>query len=213
LGCSSYHRRRLSRLDLKPINIGMKLVYIHGANATSESFNYIRSKVGEGTDINYDSRNGFENNLKDMLDQLKYIKDIAFVAHSLGGIYALHIANAIPKQVLGAVTISTPYGGAEVADYAQYFLPFSRLMRDIGPSSWVMRQSDCIKIKHLWTNIVTMKGQSPFIIEHNDGVVTINSMRHHVDMELVEVDYNHYEVVLSDTAVDIIKERIKKFKK
>jgi hypothetical protein len=38
-------------------------------------------------------------------------------------------------------------------------------------------------------------------------------MKHHDDMELVEVDYNHYEVVLSDQIVGIIKERIKKFKK
>jgi pimeloyl-ACP methyl ester carboxylesterase len=191
----------------------MKLVYIHGANATSESFNYIRSKIGDGIDVNYDSRNGFENNLKDMLTQLKNIKDIFFVAHSLGGIYALHLANAIPKQVLGAVTISTPYGGAEVADYAQYFLPFSRLMRDIGPSSWAMRQAVRIKIQHPWTNIVTLKGQSPFIIAPNDGVVTIDSMRHHADMELVEVYYNHYEVVLSDKTVRVIQERTKKFVK
>jgi pimeloyl-ACP methyl ester carboxylesterase len=188
-------------------------VYIHGANATSESFNYIRSKIGDGIDVNYDSRNGFENNLKDMLAQLENIKNIFFVAHSLGGIYALHLANAIPKQVLGAVTISTPYGGAEVADYAQYFLPFSRLMRDIGPSSWAMRQADCIKIQHPWANIVTLKGQSPFIIAPNDGVVTIDSMRHHVDMELVEVYYNHYEVVLSDKTVRVIQERTKKFVK
>jgi len=191
----------------------MKLVYIHGANATSESFNYIRNKIGDGIDVNYDSRNGFENNLKDMLVQLKNIKDIFFVAHSLGGIYALHLANAIPEQVLGAVTISTPYGGAEVADYAQYFLPFSRLMRDIGPSSWAMRQTDCIKIQHPWANIVTLKGQSPFIIAPNDGVVTIDSMRHHADMELVEVYYNHYEVVLSDKTVRVIQERTKKFVK
>jgi pimeloyl-ACP methyl ester carboxylesterase len=191
----------------------MKLVYIHGANATSESFNYIRNKLGRGIDINYDSRNGFENNLKDMLVELKDVKDIAFIAHSLGGIYALHIANAISDQVLGAVTISTPYGGAEVADYAKYFLPFSRLMRDIGPSSWVMRQSDKIKIKHPWTNIVTVKGQSPFMTEPNDGVVSIASQCHHEDMELIEVSYNHYEVVLSDVAINIIKERTKKFKK
>ena len=189
----------------------MKLVYIHGANATSESFNYIRDKLGKGIDINYDSRNGFENNLKDMLAQLKKVKDVAFVAHSLGGIYALHIANTIPSQILGAVTLSTPYGGAEVADYAQYFLPFSRLMRDIGPSSWVMKQADKIKIQHPWTNIVTIKGQSPFMHEPNDGVVTIASQKHHADMELIEIDYNHYEVVLSDRVVNIIKERTNKF--
>jgi pimeloyl-ACP methyl ester carboxylesterase len=191
----------------------MTLVYIHGASATSESFNYIRSKLGSGIDINYDSRNGFENNLEDMKAQLKDSKNIAFVAHSLGGIYSLHLANAMPEKVLGAVTLSTPYGGAEVAEFAKFFLPFSRLMRDIGPSSWVMKQAGQIKIQHPWTNVVTLRGQSPFIPEANDGVVSIASQRHHSDMELVEVEYNHYEVVLSDQVIDIIKERVKKFKK
>ena len=191
----------------------MTLVYIHGASATSESFNYIRSKLGEGIDVNYDSRNGFENNLKDMLEQLASVGNIAFVAHSLGGIYALHIANAIPKQVVGAVTLSTPYGGAEVADYAKYFLPFSRLMRDIGPNSWAFKQADKIKIQHPWTNIVTTCGQSPFMLAHNDGVVTVASQKHHEDMELIEVDYNHYEVVLSDEVLKIIKKRINLLRK
>ena len=191
----------------------MTLVYIHGASATSESFNFLRSKLGKGIDINYDSRNGFENNLADIIAQLKDVKDIAFIAHSLGGIYALHVANAMPDQVVGAVTLSTPYGGAEVADYAKYFLPFSRLMRDIGPNSWAFKQADNIKIQHPWTNIVTVKGQSAFMLAHNDGVVTVASQKHHADMELLEVDYNHYEVVLAEPVVKIIKERVKKFKK
>jgi hypothetical protein len=58
-----------------------------------------------------------------------------------------------------------------------------------------------------------VKGQSPFILAANDGVVTIASQEHHEDMELVPVDYNHYEVVLADPVINIIKERIKKFKK
>ena len=191
----------------------MQLVYIHGASATSESFNYIKSKIGDGIAVNYDSRNGFENNLAAIKEQIGKTKDIFFISHSLGGIYSLHLANAIPKQVLGAVTLSTPYGGAEVAEVAKFFLPFSRLMRDIGPSSWAMKEASKIKIQHPWTNVVTVKGQSPFMAEANDGVVTISSMKHHEDMELVEVDYNHYEVVLSDEIIKIIKERIKKFKK
>jgi hypothetical protein len=125
----------------------------------------------------------------------------------------LHIANSIPDQIKGAVTLSTPYGGAEVADVAQFFLPFSRLMRDIGPNSWAMKQAKEIKIQHPWTNVVTVRGQSPFLLDHNDGVVTIASQKHHDDMELVEVDYNHYEVVQAEPVVKIIKERIKKFRK
>ena len=114
----------------------------------------------------------------------------------------------MPEQVHGAVTMSTPYGGAEVADYAKYFLPFSRLMRDIGPSSWAMKQADRIKIQHPWTNVVTVKGQSPWMLAPNDGVVTISSQRAHPNMELIDVELNHYEVVLNDQVVDIIKQRI-----
>jgi len=191
----------------------MLLVYIHGANATSESFNYLREHVHEHKDlvINYDSRNGFQKNLTDMMYQLTDCHDIFFICHSLGGVYALHLANAMPKQVLGAVTLSTPYGGAEVADVAKYFLPYSRLLKDIGPNSWAMRQASKIDVQHPWTNIVTIKGDSPWVLGHNDGVVTISSQRHHAkDMELIEVGYNHYEVVLNEQVVDIIKERIKK---
>ena len=187
----------------------LKLVYIHGASATSESFNYIRTKLGDGISITYDSRNGFKQNLENMRTELRPFDNLFFVAHSLGGIYALHLANAIPAQVLGAVTLSTPYGGAEVADVAKYFLPFSRLMRDIGPSSWAMQQAHNIKLQHPWTNVVTVKGQSPFIIEPNDGVVTISSQRYHKGMELVEVDFNHYEVVLSEQVIEVIQERIR----
>jgi pimeloyl-ACP methyl ester carboxylesterase len=81
----------------------MNLVYIHGANATSESFNYIREHVGQGLVVNYDSRNGFQHNLAAMKQELYDVKDMFFVAHSLGGIYALHLANHFLQQVRGAV--------------------------------------------------------------------------------------------------------------
>jgi len=190
----------------------MKIVYIHGANATSESFNYIRQKIGgESILINYDSSNGFENNLKLIKQQLGRNTQLFFVAHSLGGIYAVHLANDLSSQVMGGVTISTPYGGAEIADLAKYFLPFNKLMRDISTSSWVINEVKSMKIKHPWTNVVTVRGKNPWMVEPNDGVVTIVSQEYHSgDMELVEVDYNHYEVMMSDLVVDIIKNRMEK---
>jgi pimeloyl-ACP methyl ester carboxylesterase len=188
----------------------MVLVYIHGASASSESFNYIREHIsGNDLVINYDSRNGFEKNLADMRYQLEKHSKIFFICHSLGGIYALHLANEIPDQVVGAVTLSTPYGGAEVADIAKYFMPFSRLLKDIGPNSWVMRQTGKIKVTHPWCNIVTTKGTSPWIAQPNDGVVTIASQQHHgQDMELIDLAHNHYEVVLNKQVIQIIKDRI-----
>ena len=180
----------------------MLLVYIHGASATSESFNYIRQHIkGNELLINYDSRNGFEKNLENMRALLSAQKNMFFICHSLGGIYALHLADLFSNQVSGAITLSTPYGGAEVADVAKYFLPYSRLLKDIGPTSWAIDKP--------WTNVVTTQGSAPWIPAPNDGVVTISSQRKREDiMDLIELDCNHYEVVLNDQVIEIIKERL-----
>ena len=193
----------------------MKIVYIHGASASGSSFNYIREHLNHKDELvlEYDSRDGFANNLEKLHTQLKKYKDMFFVCHSLGGIYAVYLADMLSKKVLGAVTLSTPYGGAEVADYAKYFFPFNRLIRDVGPHSSPMKKVDTIEIKHPWTQIVTTKGESPWIHVANDGVVTVSSQQHRNDMEFVDLHTNHYEVVMRPEVVDIIKDKISKYEK
>jgi pimeloyl-ACP methyl ester carboxylesterase len=190
------------------------IVYIHGASATAESFNFIRDHIKDkNIAIEYDSAHGFEENLNEMKQVIQKYTNIIFICHSLGGIYALHLADSFPNRVKGAITMSTPYGGAEVADYAKYFLPFSRLLKDIGPNSWPMRTAKDIKIRHPWVNIVSTAGKSPWMNVPNDGIVTIASMKkHQQDMDIIEVDVNHYEVVISHAVLDIIKERLEKLK-
>ena len=62
--------------------------------------------------------------------------------------------------------------------------------------------------KH-WTNVVTTRGNSPFITSPNDGVVTLESMKRlSTQMELVTLETTHYEVVLSPKTVNIINDRI-----
>jgi len=189
----------------------MKIVYIHGANATSDSFNYIRNYI-KGYDevaLEYDSRDGFYNNLEYLEKKMRRIKDAFFVCHSLGGIYALYLTDRFPSKVIGAVTISTPYGGAEAADYAKYFLPFSKLLQDIGTNSRPIKTANTISVQHPWTQIVTTQGNSPWINEPNDGVVTIKSMKHRQDVEQIEIESNHYEIVINPTCVNLIKNKIK----
>jgi tRNA(Glu) U13 pseudouridine synthase TruD len=60
----------------------------------------------------------------------------------------------------------------------------------------------------IWTNIVTVAGASPFMLEANDGVVTLESMRHRKDIRLVDVDCNHFEVVLNEHTIDVIEQSI-----
>lgn len=191
----------------------MKIVYIHGANASGASFNYIREHIKHDDEliIEYSVIDGFEHNLDMMTRLLVDADNLFFICHSMGGIYATHLAHKFREQTIGAVTMSTPYGGAALADYAKYFLPFSRLMQDIGPNSRPMRLTNKIAINHPWCNIVTTKGNSPWIIKPNDGVVTVASQRYRKDMEFEELPWNHYEVVISPKTVNIIKNKIKEY--
>jgi hypothetical protein len=81
-------------------------------------------------------------------------------------------------------------------------------MKDIGTMSDPMRDAKKLPAPPRWANVVTTCGDSPWIHERNDGVVTIDSMRSRTDFELIELPLNHYEVVLSNQVVEIILDRI-----
>ena len=191
------------------------IVYIHGASATAESFTHIRQFVRDEFEepdivLEYKSDNGFANNLESMKGQLDDAERLFFVSHSLGGIYSLYLADYYRETTAGGVSMSTPYGGSEEADFARYFLPFNRLMKDVGSMSRPMVESRNIPAPPNWTQIVTTVGASPWINKANDGVVTLKSMRYRTDFELVEMPFNHYEVVLSNDVVKLILDRIRK---
>jgi pimeloyl-ACP methyl ester carboxylesterase len=186
----------------------MRYLYIHGANATASSFNYIKSHLAaDAIDLEYRSSDGFRRNLERMCEEIQHQHDLFMVGHSLGGIYALHLANLLPRNMLGAVTISAPYGGVGVAEIAQWLMPHSALLRDVAPSSSVMLSTMRLPLLHPWHQIVTTRGDAPWIPITNDGVVTLQSMRARQDMELIDVDLNHYEIMQSPRTVEIIRSR------
>lgn len=186
----------------------MRYLYIHGANATAQSFNYIKGQLGGSSlDLEYHSSDGFNHNLDAMCETISKEQALFIVAHSLGGIYALHLANQLPKNILGAVTISTPYGGVGIADLARWVMPHNQLLRDIAPSGRIITRTMRLPLLHPWCQIVTTRGDAPWIPLTNDGVVSLQSMRARPDMDLVEIDLNHYEIMQSDQVVEIIRAR------
>lgn len=184
-----------------------KLVMIHGANASSKSFAYIRSQLPnwDCTMINYNSADGFYYNLERIVQHTKTLGPLFIVAHSLGGVYALHMLQHLNiKQVF---SVSTPFAGSAIADWGRYMLPNYQLFRDIGTRSQPIVQAKSIDITIPWTQVVTTKGAVPWHKGDNDGVVTVSSMNCRNDMEHVYVDENHYEVLASDYVVNLIKEK------
>lgn len=187
-------------------------VFIHGARATSASFNYIRTKLDDHfpdrTDVllSYGSNESFLTNLDKMVEELDNAGDeLFFIGHSLGGIYAFHLANSLSERTIGGVTISTPYGGSVEAYFLRFLMPQSALLADIVPSSAIMQCASSNSLTVPWANIVTTGGGSPFIVSRNDGVVTYSSMTANQNMNFFYIEENHYEILLSTSTIGIIK--------
>jgi pimeloyl-ACP methyl ester carboxylesterase len=188
----------------------MLTIFIHGATASGASFNYLRSDLdGEHLVLEYDSEDGFFYNLDQLSKQIEAARsrELFFIGHSLGGIYSLSLADRFPKQTRGGITISTPYGGSEIAPFLKYFVPFNRLLKEIGPNSKPIQHVKNITPLVPWHNIVTVKGNSPWIAAANDGVVTVDSQRHHECIEYIEMSSNHYEVLMSPEVVNLVKQK------
>ena len=128
----------------------MNIVYVHGHAASMKCFSFIRKHLGhyKAIFLECDSNDGFDNNYAGMLERLQNVREIFFIAHSLGGIYALHLANALSDDVLGAVTLSTPYGGSMEAAFMQFFSAFHPVFRDVHPYSKPIYDGNNLPILH-----------------------------------------------------------------
>jgi pimeloyl-ACP methyl ester carboxylesterase len=186
------------------------IILIHGAGATPTSFNYLKMNLppADYFILSYDVNDGFYFNLERMVRQLSEHGDREFhvICHSLGGIYALHIMPHL--KLRSVVSISTPFNGSSMADWARYMMPNYQLFRDVSTKAQPIAQAKEIPVTAQWTQIVTTRGGVPWIRQPNDGVVTIHSQTSRTDVDFVRVPQDHYEVLVSQDTVDIIVDRV-----
>ena len=200
-------KRRINKAGSDELTV----IWVHGANQSGLSFQYLRSltKFKNELVVEYDTSHKFEDNLEMLCNAILKVKGPYFmIGHSLGGLYALHLTKHV--DVAGAVSISTPFAGSWTADWARFFVPTYQLFRDVGRRSIPIKESQNIKLTVDWTQIVSTKGNVPYHGGQNDGVCTIKSMKSRKDMELIEVPHTHFEVMCSDLVVEIILERYQK---
>jgi len=191
----------------------MKIVYIHGATASERSFAFIQKSLRAKNPIylNYEKNTTAKDNLSVMkIELLKQVDEPLYViAHSLGGVYATYLQEEY-SNIKGVISLATPFNGSEIAMWGAMLNPSYQLFQDITTSSDFIRNSRKIEIKVPWLQVVTTVGDVPWINGRNDGIVTHSSMTCRDDVEYIELDRNHYEIVLSKRVVDIIKKRINK---
>lgn len=180
----------------------MRAVTIHGAHATTDSWNAIRPHLGDTIDLSYDVADGFDAIAARLTAQLEAIDGpIGLIAHSQGGNIALALADKLGDRVRGVVSLCSPFAGSVAAAFLPYIAPLyhPQLMRDIHPASKPIRRGHAIKINCPWTQVVAT----------DDRVVSRQSAESRArDMTIHRVRTTHHEVLLNSEALGVIKAAI-----
>jgi len=200
----------VTKVEKQPV-----IVFIHGAGQTKLCWNYYLTILNPKRFImlEYDVDTPFYETMDILYDIIKDEKDMFFISHSMGGLIAIHLYAKLRSQVVGSISISSPFGGSKTADWARYIIPRYTLFRDVGVHSAPVLTSLNIEINNLkWTQVVSTEGGVPWHNGPNDGVVTVESQRAHPNMFKEEFAVNHYESISSPAILNLIKKEIKEIK-
>lgn len=182
----------------------MPILYLHGANMTEKSFVlFKRSIKGKSFCPEYYHTDGLENNISWIMDDTaKKFKgeEVDIVAHSMGGLIALSLLNTgLPIRKI--VTMSTPFGGSVAASQLKWLYPNYPMFKDICSSNDFISEIKNMKIDIPMLSFVTTAGNSPLKYSENDGVVSVESQKAIDGTKYIDVELNHYEILLDETVV------------
>jgi pimeloyl-ACP methyl ester carboxylesterase len=183
-----------------------KILYIHGAFSSGLSFKRIQERLPkhEAMFAEYTVNQQLEEIVEQVGTIVKQHDELDIIAHSLGGIVGVAVAQQ-NENIRSIITLSTPFGGSKVADLLRW-LSSHELYRSLHGQNVILRrlQKTPLHCKHRC--IVTTVGNNPMMFEPNDGVVSLKSQTAVPHAEQIQVPLNHFEVLLSDTTLKLIKD-------
>lgn len=183
----------------------MKIVFVHGANATPCSFAYLKDQMQgiDAIDFSYSVLDPVEKAIERLVELCDENGPVAIVSHSLGGLISVGAALRTPC-IEKIVTMASPFGGSRLASFLRWTHP-CQLFDDIHVNSRLVQTLASSPIPCPVLSFVTTEGAQSFILEPNDGVVTIASQKAITGPVYVEKAFNHFEVMLSkEVALEII---------
>ena len=170
------------------------IYFVHGANSTKRSFEYLKSQLPghEFIDLEYAPH---ERPTAVVERVVETVSEPAFVVgHSLGGVIAVAAAQRT-EMIEKVVTLASPLGGSEPATWMRWFWP-DRLYAEIHPYSPIM-----VDVRKHPVITPTLS-----IVTTDDGVVSVPSQRALRGPIYVQIELNHFEVLLATEVPELINE-------
>lgn len=184
-----------------------KVIYIHGANASPSSFNFLTQVLPphDKTFISYATFDRAVDVIARVAMEIESIGEkVCLIGHSLGGVIGVNVsyATALIDKI---VTISSPVGGSEFAERLRWFHPRYPMLKEISPHGDIIAPITKRGAVVPTMCIVSTAGSTPLFKEANDGVITIDSQKQLDNALYCELPLNHFETLLSIQTADIIR--------
>jgi pimeloyl-ACP methyl ester carboxylesterase len=185
----------------------MQIVWIHGFNSSHRSFNYMQAKLPahDIIPIGYKSHQPLRDSLDEVRKQLP--KDrFSIVGHSLGGIIAVLMAAEHHDRVDAVVGVSAPFGGSRAALGLKWVPGYPKILSDITPSSPKIELISQLRLEVPTLSVISTGGSLPTSMEANDSVVSVSSQRALPFGKKVEVKATHFEVLLHEKTLKLLRD-------
>jgi pimeloyl-ACP methyl ester carboxylesterase len=197
----------------------MNVVFIHGAWASKDSFNYISQFILPEINkyfFEYDCQKDDFNTIVDKLGSWisKNIQGpIIFVGHSLGGLIALKTANTYCKEITkGVLTISSPVKGIYMNPMIKpYMIMRAPILNSILSNSNLIRKINSMEYEFPILSVVSVGKFSPLHIGDSDGVLPLSSQtwKPKTDhFKQIRFENGHTEVLLNSNFEKFMKDSI-----
>lgn len=179
------------------------VVYIHGANSSHRSFNYLVDRLPdhEKVFLNYTCATPLRDNIARVTNQLADIRPDSIVAHSLGGVISAFAQPAVPDSKI--VSLGSPFGGSFIANFLRFQGQLYQDVCSMNPLFAELRNRtfDERFLSVIATGLETMNPKS-------DGVVSVASQEALRGCRREYVALNHFEVLMCDDVVRIVENHI-----
>lgn len=155
--------------------------------------------------IDYNSRQPLEDSVQQVLKYIPKKETVTLVGHSLGGVIALLIAGRKLADVERVVTISSPVGGSKFAAWARWVSSGIPLLGDITPNARHIVELRKAKFDMPILSIISTGGALPTSTEPNDSVVSVASQKALTGPKKIEVNANHFEILMHEKVIEHVK--------